>query len=165
MVKPKKGKTMATSQAQKKATEKWQKENYEFIKLRLNKGQKETIKNKAQKENKSINQYIIDRIGVYSMTVKEIIENEYNENEYAEYEVWQYTTSAKKLHRDFVRNIDEEYSLNSYANCEAEFYAMDEAEYNRTVWANGDSADFNEWYGNKDAKVLVIVIDASCEIE
>lgn len=53
---------MATSQAQKRANEKWQKENYEFIKLRLNKGEKEKIQETAQAEGKSINQYIRDRV-------------------------------------------------------------------------------------------------------
>lgn len=53
---------MAITEAQKRATEKWQKENYEFIKVRLNKGQKEIIKRKAEAEGKSINQYIMDKI-------------------------------------------------------------------------------------------------------
>lgn len=53
---------MAITEAQKRATEKWQKENYEFIKVRLNKGQKEIIKHKAEAEGKSINQYIMDKI-------------------------------------------------------------------------------------------------------
>lgn len=53
---------MAASQAQKKATEKWQKENYEFIKVRLNKGDKDKIKASALAEGKSINQYIVDKI-------------------------------------------------------------------------------------------------------
>lgn len=53
---------MAVSEAQKRATDKWQKENYEFIKVRLNKGDKEKIKAAADQEGKSINQYILDRI-------------------------------------------------------------------------------------------------------
>lgn len=53
---------MAVSQAQRKATDKWQKENYEFIKVRLNKGDKEKIKARALAEGKSINQYILDKI-------------------------------------------------------------------------------------------------------
>lgn len=50
------------TQAQKRATEKWQKENYEFIKVRLNKGEKEQIKALAEAEGKSINEYIRTRI-------------------------------------------------------------------------------------------------------
>lgn len=53
---------MAATNAQKRATDKWQKENYEFIKVRLNKGEKEIVKKKAEAEGKSINQYIRDRI-------------------------------------------------------------------------------------------------------
>ena len=55
---------MAVSQAQRKATEKWQKENYEFIKVRLNKGDKDKIKASALAEGKSINQYIIDKLTI-----------------------------------------------------------------------------------------------------
>lgn len=53
---------MAYTQAQRRATDKWQKDNYEFIKVRLNKGDKEKIKAMAAAEGKSINQYIIDKI-------------------------------------------------------------------------------------------------------
>lgn len=53
---------MAYTQAQRKATDKWQKENYEFYKLRLNKGDKEKVKALADAEGKSINQYILDKI-------------------------------------------------------------------------------------------------------
>ena len=53
---------MAASEAQKRANEKWQKENYEFIKVRLNIGEKEIIKQKADEAGKSINQYIRDLI-------------------------------------------------------------------------------------------------------
>lgn len=47
---------------QKRAIKKYQDANYEFIKVRLNKGDKEKIKAKAELEEKSINQYILDRI-------------------------------------------------------------------------------------------------------
>lgn len=50
------------SKAQRKATEKWQKENYEFMKIRLNKGDKEKVKKNAEAEGKSINQYVLDKI-------------------------------------------------------------------------------------------------------
>lgn len=36
---------------------------------------------------------------------------------------------------------------------------MDEEEYNNTILVNGCvTADFGEWYGNKDAKVLCLLI-------
>lgn len=50
------------SEAQKKAVKKYQDANYEFIKVRLNKGDKDRIKVKAEKEGKSINSYILERI-------------------------------------------------------------------------------------------------------
>lgn len=50
------------SEAQKKANKKYQDANYEFIKIRLNKGDKDRIKEKAEKEGKSINSYILERI-------------------------------------------------------------------------------------------------------
>jgi len=53
---------MAVSNAQKRAIQKYQDANYEFIKVRLNKGEKDIIKAAAEKENKSINQYIRDKI-------------------------------------------------------------------------------------------------------
>lgn len=47
---------------QLRAVKKYQDANYEFIKVRLNKGEKEIIKSKAEAEQKSVNQYIRDRI-------------------------------------------------------------------------------------------------------
>ena len=51
---------MPITEAQKRAVQKYQDANYEFIKLRLNKGEKEIIVQKAQAAGKSINQYIRD---------------------------------------------------------------------------------------------------------
>lgn len=53
---------MAMKDYQLRATKKYQEANYEFIKLRLNKGEKDKIKEKAEAENKSVNQYIRDRL-------------------------------------------------------------------------------------------------------
>ena len=40
-----------------------------------------------------------------------------------------------------------------------EVQLMDEEEYDHTLLANSSmSADFEEWYGNKDAKVLVVAL-------
>lgn len=52
---------MAT-EAQKRAVAKYQAKNYEFIKLRLNKGQKEQLKTAAEKAGKSLNEYILSKI-------------------------------------------------------------------------------------------------------
>lgn len=53
---------MAVSAAQIKAVQKYQDANYEFIKIRLNKGEKEIIKSAANSEGKSMNQYLRDKI-------------------------------------------------------------------------------------------------------
>ena len=50
------------SKSQKKATKKYQDANYEFIKLRFKKGQKDIIKDNAKQENKSVNKYCTDKI-------------------------------------------------------------------------------------------------------
>ena len=48
--------------AQKRATEKYKKANYDYIKLRLNKGEKERIQASADAQGKSTNQYLRDLI-------------------------------------------------------------------------------------------------------
>lgn len=53
---------MAIKDYQKRAVKKYQDANYEFIKVRLNKGEKDQIKAKAEEQGKSINQYIRDCI-------------------------------------------------------------------------------------------------------
>lgn len=99
------------------------------------------------------------------MTVNEVLEKEYNDS-IASYEIWKYTDKTRRLHTDFIKNIDEEYSRDILGGLQIESYhIMDEDEYNSTICANCDSADFEEWYDNKDAKVLVIVIDYDTEIE
>lgn len=53
---------MALSEAQRRANDKWQKENCEFIKVRLGKGEKDKVKAAADAEGKSINAFIKGRI-------------------------------------------------------------------------------------------------------
>lgn len=53
---------MAIKDYQMRAVKKYQAQNYEFIKVRLNKGERDVIKAKAEAEGKSVNQYIRDRI-------------------------------------------------------------------------------------------------------
>lgn len=47
---------------QKRAVKKYQDEHYEFIKVRLNKGDRDKVKAKAQEAGMSVNAYILDRI-------------------------------------------------------------------------------------------------------
>ena len=53
---------VATTDAQKRATVKYMKENLEEIRLRVIKGQKSAIKAHAEKQGKSLQRYIIDLI-------------------------------------------------------------------------------------------------------
>lgn len=50
------------SQAQNKATQKYVKNNYDEIKVRVPKGKREEYKAMADAEGKSLNQYIVERI-------------------------------------------------------------------------------------------------------
>lgn len=51
-----------TSEAQKRATEKYIREKTDEIKLRIPKGMKAEIKTRAEAEGKSMNEYIITKI-------------------------------------------------------------------------------------------------------
>lgn len=96
------------------------------------------------------------------MTVSEIIKNE----NFKEFEVWKYSDNTKRLHSDFIKNVDGVYSFDTYKDIEADnFYIMDEEEYNNTICANSSVyADFDSWYGNKEAKILVIMLDYTVSI-
>lgn len=52
---------MAT-ESQKKATKKYNKAHYDFIKVRFNKGQADKVRKRADAEGKSINQYCVEKI-------------------------------------------------------------------------------------------------------
>ena len=51
---------MATSEAQKRASNKWIKENTESITFRVPKGQKEILKNHAEKIGISLNTFLLN---------------------------------------------------------------------------------------------------------
>lgn len=53
---------MADSEAQKRAHKKYYEEHFEYYKLRLNKGEKDILKARANAEGKSLNQYLRDKI-------------------------------------------------------------------------------------------------------
>lgn len=50
------------SPAQRRASEKYKAAHYEYIKVRLTKGQNDQLKALAEAEGKSRNQYILDKI-------------------------------------------------------------------------------------------------------
>lgn len=94
-------------------------------------------------------------------TVKEIIDEVYaSSKEITNFEVWKYSDKTHRLHTDFIENLDGIYSKEQYENLMVDdYYIMDEHYYDETICANGCvRADFEEWYDNKDAKVLVIMI-------
>lgn len=53
---------MAISEAQKRATAKYHKNNYDRIELKIKKGNKQIIEEAAKKESKSLNGYIIEAV-------------------------------------------------------------------------------------------------------
>ena len=56
---------MAVSKAQQKAVGKYEKENYDKVLLRLQKGSRDKIKAHAQQKGMSLNAYIVDLIEKY----------------------------------------------------------------------------------------------------
>lgn len=53
---------MPYSDAQKRATAKYNAKAYDRIEVKVKKGQKEIIQKKAESQNKSLNSYIVDLI-------------------------------------------------------------------------------------------------------
>ena len=52
------------SEAQKRATKKYVSEHYDEIKIRIPKGQKDVLRERAESEGKSLNQYVVDRLNL-----------------------------------------------------------------------------------------------------
>lgn len=50
------------SKAQKRATENYNKTHYDALKVYVKKGERDKLKEKAKEENKSLNQYVTDKI-------------------------------------------------------------------------------------------------------
>lgn len=91
------------------------------------------------------------------MTIKEI--KEMYEGQYEEIEVYSALSVGKHypnhFHTDnckFTAEFTDESEVGLYE-------LMDEKDYNHSIMANAsDYADFEEWYGNKEAKVLCIML-------
>ena len=97
------------------------------------------------------------------MTIKEVIEE--NKGKYTELEVYKAMSGGKyypsNFHMDNCRSLGENSPHGNYDDdMEVGLYElMNEEEYNNTIMTNCDIyADFEEWYGDKDAKVLCIMI-------
>lgn len=79
----------------------------------------------------------------------------------AEVEIYRFNQAdkyIKGIHTDNIKSLDADIdSLPDEFDGMVEL--MTEQEYNDTVLANSSmSADFEDWYGNKNAKVLVVVL-------
>lgn len=97
------------------------------------------------------------------MKVNELV----RKNNYDACEVYAYTDKSHRLHSDYIVNIDEVENYDTFKNREVlDYEIMDENRYNETILANsGESADFEMFYGNKNAKVLIIVISENWRTE
>ena len=77
------------------------------------------------------------------------------EGRYADIEFYKFRWGQKKIHSDYIEYIED---VSDEAPVE-DFELMDEERYNFSVSANCcEEADFKTWYGNSDARVLVIII-------
>lgn len=95
------------------------------------------------------------------MTIKEVkeeVKNILHEN-YQEIEVYEANCRGKYYPSEF--HTDNCISTDDYTDeSEVGFYElMDEEDYNDSIMANtSECADFNEWYGDKEAKILCIML-------
>lgn len=98
------------------------------------------------------------RKGESIMTIKEV--KEYYRGQYVECEIYRFTDFTHRVHSDFIYTPDD-IENDQYNENEEVVYEelMDEEEYGRTVIANGDvTADFEDWFGDKNAQILVIIL-------
>lgn len=77
-------------------------------------------------------------------------------NEYYDIEVYKYTfDNHKSIHTDYITSI-EDYNDNTEVE---DYQLMNEEDYNNSILANSSKqADFEEWYDDKDAIVLVVIM-------
>lgn len=88
------------------------------------------------------------------MTVKETLE--YYKGKFVDVEVYRnFNSSRFGFHTDRIKSV-ENYDDNDEV---IEEELMDEEDYSNSILANGGiNADFEDWYGDKDAKVLCLKI-------
>lgn len=96
--------------------------------------------------------------GVNTMTIKEV--KEHYKGQYVECEIYRFTDFTHRVHSDFIYTPDD-IENDLYNENEEVVYEelMDEEEYGMTVIANCDvTADFEDWFGDKNAQILVIIL-------
>lgn len=93
-----------------------------------------------------------------SMTVRELLEKLDKDNiTYYDWETYRYTTSKETIHHDYIEYVEEDSDMELYNDWSYEI--VDETGYEQTVLANTcEFADFEEWYGDKFAKVVIIIV-------
>lgn len=101
------------------------------------------------------------------MKLVEEIKQVAKENNCVEIEVYKFKDKSHHIHTDFVEFVcfggDSEFDLIPESAFES-YEVMNEGEYDRTLHANTERADFNEWYGNKDAKVMVVMLKEDYDV-
>lgn len=118
-------------------------------------GRTELSSDKGRGENLSLEKSRAEQLPRNrNMTVKETIEM--FKGEFADVEVYEDKFQHNAgFHTDRI-TVAEDYSEDSEV---IGHELMDETEYQNTIMANvSDSADFATWYGDKNAKVLVLKI-------
>lgn len=88
-------------------------------------------------------------------------------DEVADVEIYRSTQPSQYYRGIYTDSISMCEDDNMVNDCNVlDFAIMDEAEYDATVLANSCiRADFDKWYGDKDARVLVIVVDEEDELD
>lgn len=81
-------------------------------------------------------------------------------NKCQDIEVYRYTGKNHDIHTDFIESLDVNINdLKVESINDIDFQLMDEDDYNNSILANScTAADFDDWYGDKDAKILVIIL-------
>lgn len=97
------------------------------------------------------------------MTIREIIQK--YEKQVADVEVYVAEGNIDRLHTDRIEavdNLDKDFDYRFPEDIAYE--EMDEETYDQTIMANGSGADFEEWYDDEEATVLVIAIRKGSEV-
>ena len=94
---------------------------------------------------------------------KEEIKIEAQENNCEEIEVYCYADETHRQHTDFIKFVcfggDREFD-SIPENAIDSYEIMGEEEYDNTICANTSGADFDEWFNNKDAKIMVVMLNS-----
>jgi len=93
------------------------------------------------------------------MTVREVFKK--YQGQYVDKEVYAYKEKVHRINAEFLEAIDEIYDDNAFLDKKVDdCFLMDEEEYNLKIWSSmPDRADFADLYGDKTARLLVVVLN------